>query len=88
VGIGGQRRPGRRARAAVLPGCVIGPVLAALPAGRTAVLTVAAAVLVYLVVLAAVALGAAFARTGATRQASARTLDLLLRLIPWYAPKR
>ncbi|MFC8093412.1 hypothetical protein [Streptomyces sp. NPDC057301] len=33
------------------------------------------------------ALAAAFAPTTATRQAATRTLDLLLRLVPWYTPR-
>ncbi|MFF2308168.1 hypothetical protein ACFVVP_37380 [Streptomyces sp. NPDC058128] len=33
------------------------------------------------------ALAAAFAPTHATRQAATRTLDLLLRLVPWYTPR-
>ncbi|GAA3043439.1 hypothetical protein GCM10017562_76060 [Streptomyces roseofulvus] len=34
------------------------------------------------------ALAAAFAPTTATRQAATGTLDLLLRLVPWYTPRR
>ncbi|MEU0187070.1 hypothetical protein ABZ312_38850 [Streptomyces sp. NPDC006207] len=83
---GGSRRPRRRTLAALPP--VAGLTgLAALPAGRTATITAGVAVLGYLVVLAAVALGAAFARNPDTRRAAARTLDLLLRLIPWYSPQ-
>lgn len=85
MGIGGPGRPRRRTLAAALPP-VIG--LAALPVGRTAAIAAGAAVLGYLVVLAAVALGSAFARDPGTRRAAARTLDLLLRLIPWYTPRR
>ncbi|MDX2819237.1 hypothetical protein PV410_43120 [Streptomyces sp. PA03-5A] len=82
----GSQRPRRRTLAALPVAGLTG--LAALPAGRTAAIAVGAAVLGYLVVLAAVALGAAFARNPDTRRAAARTLDLLLRLIPWYTPRR
>ncbi|MGW4725318.1 hypothetical protein [Streptomyces sp. NPDC004291] len=37
---------------------------------------------------ATLALAAAFAPTTGTRQAATRTLDLLLRLVPWYTPRR
>ncbi|MBY8864525.1 hypothetical protein [Streptomyces sennicomposti] len=33
------------------------------------------------------ALAAAFAPTATTRTAARTTLDLLLRLVPWYTPK-
>ncbi|WP_405956916.1 hypothetical protein [Streptomyces phaeochromogenes] len=36
---------------------------------------------------ATLALTAAFAPTSATRTAAAHTLDLLLRLVPWYTPR-
>ncbi len=36
---------------------------------------------------ATLALAAAFAPTTATRTAAGRTLDLLLRLVPWYTPR-
>ncbi|MGW1249546.1 hypothetical protein [Streptomyces sp. NPDC002535] len=39
-------------------------------------------------ITATLALAAAFAPTTATRQAATRTLDLLLRLVPWYTPRR
>lgn len=39
-------------------------------------------------ITATLALAAAFAPTTATRQAATRTLDLLLRLAPWYTPRR
>ncbi|MFJ5220707.1 hypothetical protein ACIP98_39300 [Streptomyces sp. NPDC088354] len=74
MGFGSSRRPRRT--------------WAALPAGRTAAVVAGVAVLGYLVVLAAVALGAAFAQDPGTRRSAARTLDLLLRLIPWYTPRR
>ncbi|MFF9186421.1 hypothetical protein [Streptomyces misionensis] len=34
------------------------------------------------------ALTAVFAPNTSTRQAATRTLDLLLRLVPWYTPRR
>jgi hypothetical protein len=49
-------------------------------------LLAATGLLLLLVVLAVVALGAAFAPQDRTRRAAARTLDLLLRLAPWYTP--
>ncbi|MET9880387.1 hypothetical protein ABZZ36_38145 [Actinacidiphila glaucinigra] len=86
MGFGGSRLP-RRTWAALPP--VAGLTgLAALPAGHTAAVVAGVAVLGYLVVLAAVALGAAFARDAGTRRSAACTLDLLLRLIPWYTPRR
>ncbi|MFJ8719489.1 hypothetical protein ACIRD9_41050 [Streptomyces violaceus] len=36
---------------------------------------------------ATLALAAAFAPTTATRTAARHTLDLLLRLVPWYTPR-
>ncbi|MET8941839.1 hypothetical protein ABZX28_33160 [Streptomyces rubiginosohelvolus] len=39
-------------------------------------------------ITATLALAAAFAPTTATRQAATGTLDLLLRLVPWYTPRR
>lgn len=38
-------------------------------------------------ITATLALAAAFAPTTATRHAATRTLDLLLRLVPWYTPR-
>lgn len=38
-------------------------------------------------IAATLALAAAFAPTTATRTAAGRTLDLLLRLVPWYTPR-
>ncbi|MFB8381185.1 hypothetical protein [Streptomyces rubiginosohelvolus] len=35
-----------------------------------------------------IALTATFARTAHRRAAADRTLDLLLRLVPWYTPRR
>ncbi|MEU3290520.1 hypothetical protein [Streptomyces longwoodensis] len=37
---------------------------------------------------ATLALAAAFAPTAATRTAARTTLDLLLRLVPWYSPPK
>jgi hypothetical protein len=37
---------------------------------------------------ATLAFAAAFAPTTATRTAARQTLDLLLRLVPWYTPRR
>ncbi|MFG2683970.1 hypothetical protein [Streptomyces sp. NPDC048392] len=39
------------------------------------------------VTTATLALAAAFAPTTATRTAARHTLDLLLRLVPWYTPR-
>jgi Mg2+/Co2+ transporter CorB len=39
-------------------------------------------------VFAAVAPGSAFASCDGVGRAAARTLDLLLRLVPWYVPRR
>ncbi|MEU3430675.1 hypothetical protein [Streptomyces gardneri] len=36
---------------------------------------------------APIALAAAFAPSRATRQTATRTLDLLLRFVPWYTPR-
>jgi hypothetical protein len=49
-------------------------------------LLIAAALLVLAVVLAAVIAGAAFAPGSEARQSAARTLDLLLRVVPSYRP--
>ncbi|MGY4966799.1 hypothetical protein [Streptomyces sp. 900105245] len=38
-------------------------------------------------VIATLALAAAFAPTATTRTAARTTLDLLLRLVPWYTPR-
>jgi hypothetical protein len=53
-------------------------------ATRPAMLLVAAAVLALVIVLAAVIAGAAFAPGSEVRQSAARTLDLLLRVVPSY----
>ncbi|WP_410540136.1 hypothetical protein [Streptomyces sp. KL2] len=38
-------------------------------------------------ITAVIALASTFARTPATRTAARCTLDLLLRLVPWYTPR-
>ncbi|MET8816457.1 hypothetical protein ABZW47_31210 [Streptomyces sp. NPDC004549] len=38
-------------------------------------------------ITAAIALASVFAPTTATRTAARHTLDLLLRLVPWYTPR-
>jgi hypothetical protein len=43
-------------------------------------------VLVLTAVIVVIALGAAFARRTTTRRSCARTLDQMLRVIPWYRP--
>ncbi len=62
--------------------------IACLPAGRIALLLVGAGLALLFAVFAAVALGSAFASRDGIRRAAARTLDLLLRLVPWYTPRR
>lgn len=66
----------------ITPGAIV-----CLPAGRIAVLLVAAGLALMLAVAAAVVLGAAFASRHGVRRAAARTLDQLLRLIPWSLPR-
>jgi hypothetical protein len=63
-------------------------VIACLPSGRIALLLVGAGLALLFAVLAAVALGSAFASRDEVRRAATRTLDLLLRLVPWYMPQR
>ena len=53
---------------------------------RPVMLLVAAAVFALAIVLAAVIAGAAFAPGSEARQSAARTLDLLLRVVPSYRP--
>lgn len=81
----GTQRPGqpgamtwwsRAAGLGVLASMATGPVM----------LLVAAAVLALVIVLAAVIAGAAFAPGSEARQSAARTLDLLLRVVPSYRP--
>lgn len=81
--------PGRCFGTGSLFGCTLGSsALAYFPVGRLARLLAATGVLLLLAVLAIVALGAALASKESTCQASARTLHLLLRLAPRYAPRQ
>jgi hypothetical protein len=81
---GGQRpgQPGaltwssRAAGLGVLVSMTTGPVM----------LLAAVAVLALVIVVAAVIAGAAFAPGSEARQSAARTLDLLLRVVPSYRP--
>uniref|UniRef100_UPI003F49459A hypothetical protein n=1 Tax=Nonomuraea sp. CA-252377 TaxID=3240003 RepID=UPI003F49459A len=62
--------------------------IAFLPSSRLALLLAGAGLVLVFTVFAAVALGSAFASRDGVRRAAARTLDLLLRLVPWYTPRR
>ncbi|MEV6012304.1 hypothetical protein AB0M29_36560 [Streptomyces sp. NPDC051976] len=71
-----RRWPARTAAAALL--------LAPTTAVRAALAYVGAALLLLLILTAALALGAAYAPRPAHRTAARHTLQLLLRLAPWY----
>ncbi|MET8008071.1 hypothetical protein [Nonomuraea glycinis] len=89
MGVVRDKRPERRLRMGSLSYYAIAPsVLASLPLGRLALLLVASGVVVLFVLVAIVALGAAFAPQAHTRRSAARILDQLLRLAPWYTSRR
>lgn len=62
--------------------------IACLPSSRLALLLASAGLTLLLAVIATVALGSAFASREGVRRSATRTLDHLLRLVPWYRPRR